>query len=519
MLDLTGASLISYLRRVIEDIVNRNPRFRSSLGDVTYQFNNFIAWRDVQVVIRDVSTSGNRLSPDYFMCTQHGRALAAKIEGKDGSFIEWIKETDATRQTPPAGIYFLNVNSVDDETNEVKLTLQTHRWLEGKVANAEGSVLKLASNVDGNAVSVTDLDTSHTLHSGSDYTPFKDFLILLKPCGRLQLSNNGVTLQPITDYWYERKQDVALKSTAGGNELFNIEVPFIKVRFSDENGYELRPGLDYNQVNNTWFQLGEWTPAEAQLTAHLVVKVDPTTVSGTNSENVINLGSEAKSPQVFVHTSNGYYPSLTPDDAGRIVLPALLQPGQWATWEARVEAGMSELTAKKFDLNGDCIPGLYLAIGDSVVKGDQIAIIVTDDIQETYEVFGSKENLDFTLEVRSNDLQTSSDISEALKQQLLVMGRENMEADGITIFEARRSYQGQARDISGTTPTYSYNVSVSAAADWKVFMPLVTRMARFEVIDTPYISDYKGRLQVDVDGKLTPRIQALGRFGFLNSYS
>jgi hypothetical protein len=134
---------------------------------------------------------------------------------------------------------------------------------------------------------------------------------------------------------------------------------------------------------------------------------------------------------------------------------------------------------RKMEMNKDLVPGLWLAIGDLVTKDDQVAIIVSPTWTETYEVFGSKENLSFTLEVKSNDLTTSSEISELIKHRLLVQARTNMEADGITIFEVGRDQQGEQRDLSGTAPSYSYMLNVSAAADWKTFIPLRDQTNQF----------------------------------------
>ena len=87
MVDLTGGNLVSYLLRQTKDIVSRNPRFRNTLGDVTFQNNQMVQWGNVQVVIKNVSAQGTRLSPDYFMFTQHGRVTVAKLGDKEGMFV------------------------------------------------------------------------------------------------------------------------------------------------------------------------------------------------------------------------------------------------------------------------------------------------------------------------------------------------------------------------------------------------------------------------------------------------
>jgi len=166
-------------------------------------------------------------------------------------------------------------------------------------------------------------------------------------------------------------------------------------------------------------------------------------------------------------------------------------------------------TALKMEMNKNIIPGLWLAFGDLAVKEDQVAIIVSPTFTETYEVYGSKENLDFTLEVKSNDLTSASEISEMIKHWLLVQGRTNMEADGITIFKVSRTQRGAQRDPSGLSPTYSYELGVTAAADWKEFIPMVTRLVSFELESTPTVVGFPGKLDY------APRMKALGTFQFI----
>src|ERR1035437_9904558 len=121
------------------DVVERNPRFKQTLGEVTFPANAIMRWKDVWVSVTSVTTSGTRLSPDYFMCTQIGRAILAKVGDKDGQFIEWTRETDKTRQTPTAGVYYLNVDFFDDQTRDLGLTVHKFRWVEGKLKEAEGT--------------------------------------------------------------------------------------------------------------------------------------------------------------------------------------------------------------------------------------------------------------------------------------------------------------------------------------------------------------------------------------------
>lgn len=619
MIDLTGANLVAYILRVVQDAVIRNPRFRNTLGVVTFASNNQINYGDTQILVKSVTTSGTRLSPDYFMCTQHGRAILCKVGDKDGSFVEWVTENDKTRLTPKAGVYYFNVDAVDEQTRNVNLTVQQFRWEQGSFKNAEGTIIGLAPGIDGNALSAFDSANSNSI---VNFVVSGQQLRLLTPTKRLVLkvtafshlwqashtfaigdiindaqggtphlqqvvsigasphqtgaslpvfdqaasttTDGNITWQdigivpqsvlvPNTDYWILRKQDtVVLQSAVGGQEIISVPTNVTAVTFIDQDGYELRKDNDYAFQGPGFILLSAFTPKGATISARGTFKLDPSTNDATNPENVISLNIGANeslaSGQVTISATSGDYNSAAPDPlTGNITLPVLLLPGEYFRFEVRILTGNYTIVGKKYELNGfkktrfdatagapdantpgpgayvldldanglpvDPIPGMVLAIGDSVVKGDQCAVIVNPELTETYEVFGSKENLTFQLECKSNDYQTSSDISELLKRELLIMRRENMEADGITIFEATRENLGEQRDPSGTAPRHIFTVSVTASADWKVFVPCVTRMVSFEINENIYLDDFPGKLLA------VPRMQAFGAFTFIPAYA
>jgi hypothetical protein len=629
MIDLTGANLINYLMRVIRDIVDRNPRWKNTLGKVTFPANTIMRWGDVWVSITSVTTSGNRLSPAYFMCTQIGRAILAKVGDKDGQFIEWTREVDPTNQNPPAGVYYLNVDFFDDKTRDLGLTVHKYRWVEDKLAQASGTVVNFRPGIDLNTVSFSDSATSTPVVAKTFNQTSGGFAYLVTPTQQLACTYNsglnspawnatltyapgtavtylgaaylaaaqstgvtpstnpaawspysaavplaGQSLTPLTDFWYQRTESaVIVQKTVSGSQLANIPSPYISVALTDQDGYDLRPGIDYVFQGPQWVNLSQYTPAGSTITANMVVKVNPVNAVGIMPENYlqVNLGpNETLAPgQVFINTPAGSFTNPIPQANGSLLIPQLLQPGDFLRWEVRIDSGEVKASAKKWEINNlsqvdpntityarvdeqgnvlaqpisasfvqnadpseltnvvqtsagqpllingqqqPILPGLRLAIGDNVVVGDQCAIIVSPGLCETYEVFGSKENLSFTLEVKANDLQTSSDLAEMIKRELLIMRRIDTEADGLTIFETNRSFTGQARDTSATAPTYVNTVTVSAAADWKVYIPLVTRLTHFEIAETLVETDFLGKLQ------MAPRMKAFGSEIFIPSY-
>ena len=623
MIDLTGANLINYLLRMIRDIVERNPRWKHSLGEVTFPANTIIKWGDVWISITSVTTSGNRLSPAYFMCTQIGRAILAKVGDKDGQFIEWTREVDPTNQNPTSGVYYMNVDFFDDRTRDLGLTVHKYRWQEGNLKEAVGTIVNFRPGIDLNTVNFSDGATSTPVQATVFNQSTGGFAYLITPTQQLKAQYNdglsapawdatqtysagtvvtyasaayvaqatsvgvvptnpaywspyaalvplaGTSLTPLTDFWYQRPQSaVIVQKTRGGTELANIPSPFISVSLTDQDGYVLRQGIDYTFQGPQWIVLSQFTPPGSTITANMVVKLNPANEIGIMPENYLQVNlapGETLAPnQVFINTPAGSFTNPVPQPDGSLLIPQLLQPGDYLRWEVRIDAGQVRAKAKKWEItnlpqvdpntikygrydtdgqltqtltaaqvaagdpsslqgviqisagdpllvNGQqvpILPGLRLAIGDSVVVGDQAAILVSPNLTETYEVFGSKENLSFTLEIKANDLQTSSDLAEMIKRELLIMRRINTEADGLTIFEANRSFVGEARDTSATAPRYVNNVTVSAAADWKVYVPLVTRVTNFEIVETLGQTDFLGKLQ------MAPRMTALGTSRF-----
>lgn len=592
MIDLTGANLVAYLMRIIRPIVEKNPRFRNSLGNVTFPASSnpttALRWKDLQVIVKSVTTSGTRLSPDYFMATQRGRAILCKVADKDGLFVEWTKEVDPTQKTPDSGVYYMNIDYVSEETRDVGLTVQKYKWVEGKgdAGGAVGSVVTFRPNiidpstdslVDLNTLIATDPTVGTPVAFNAMNSSFGGTMSLVTPCTKLWLTfSNGTALIPNTDYWYERAvSTVICQSTLGGSEVLGIPDAYLSVTFTDQNGYQLRPEIDYRFYGSPQFiQLSIQSPPGSTITANMLARLNPYTTSPTNPENIINIGmlsSESLAPnQVFIHTTSGNYTDPTVNSDGTITLPVLLQPGEWYRYDIRINAGQFKAIAKKWEINSLVIvdpltiewakpdpnqqdkwvpvsaawvassdstqlagvvqtsagkpllnaagqrsyvfPGLWLAFGDISVVGDQAAIIVSPSLTETYQVYGSKENLTFTLEIKSNDLQTSSDLAEMIKQHLLITSRKNVESDGLTIFEATRDFVGESRDLSGTASNYIYNVTVSASADWKLYKPLVTRLVSFEITNKPVTGNFAGNLQA------TPRVAAFGATMFIPSY-
>ena len=501
--------------RVIRDVVTRNPRFRAALGDVSLTSNNMVSFGDVQCIVKDITAQGVRLSPDNFMTSQMGRSIVAKIEDKEGAFIEWADDIDPTLQTPVAGIYMFNVNAVDEKTRNVLFTIQTYRWYEGMVKNATGLRIEFASGID--ALTVQPYDTTN--NDVPEFQAGASFIYLLSAVTALGVKDaNGNPLTPLTDFWINSVQsEVLIQSTVFGTQTATVPSNYNAVSLVDQDDFTLRPGIDYIFTSATNVQLSAWTPAGSTITVKGTVPVNPSVPGNcVNPENVLSFtlapGETLVEDQVWVETNAAANVPVTVSASGTVTLQTPLTPGGWCRYDVRTLIGQSETTAKKNSSNTNLIPGMRIAIGDRVVVGDQVALLVSPQVCETYHVYGSKDNVSFTVEVKANDPATASEILELLKEELLVMRRARIEADGLTILEGSRSSLVNPRDRSATAPSWVASFQISALADWRVYKPLVTRITNINIETIAYTQAYPGKLRVG------PRMFAVGAVGFLPDY-
>jgi hypothetical protein len=523
MLDLTGSHLAAYILRVCRNVVSSNPRFRQTLGDVSVFTNNRISFGDAQIIVKNVTAQGTRLSPDYFMFTQRGRGLVAKVRDYAGTFVEWMIPFSESLIDP--GVYYLAVNpptvvdgvvtvpNPNEQNATVSLNVKKFKWREGNLSNAEGSWVYFASGIDTSTVYIENADTPL---SPVTFAAVPGRVLLQSIVNNINCSIGlgGLVLVPYRDFWYQRTSTVDIGTSLGGIQTFLIPGDWISIQITDNNGYILRQGIDYVFVSPTLIRVAAWNTPGTQLYVVGIQKINPTTASALNPENILNVtldpGETLAAGQVFVNTSTRSNLILIANSDGTVNLPYPLNPGEWMRFEIRIDTGAeTTVIAKKRGININLIPGYRVAIGDSVTAGDQVAIIIAPQMCETYDVYGSKDTVSFTLDCKANDYSTASEIAETIKKALLITQRTPMERDGITIFEAARDIQGEARDESGTAARYISTLNVSAMCDWKVYLPLVTRVVAIDLQETPYYAGYSSQLYIG------PRYTELGMTQFV----
>lgn len=340
-INFTGSGLTSYIIAVARDVVSRDPRFRSALGEVAFSSNNAINFNDLQVIVRDVSSAGIRLSPNYFICTQFGRTLLAKLQGHEGAFLTWAQDQGASGPLPTPGVYYLTVNAFDESKQTVSLAVHAYNWLSGSVDAAAGTVLYFNDIVDTSVLTLTDPTQVGTT---IQFQAYNGFIWLLTPVNELQIKNGDVTLVAGSDYWLQQQQTQTLvSSTIGGTQ--RVEIPsnqYLSWQLQDQNGYVLRQGIDYVMNGPSEAILSAAAPSGFAVTIAGVAKLTPASGNIVNSENIISApllsGQSIATGQVLVRTPAGNFTSAVSLQQG-LCVPTLLTPGQWMTWDARVDVG------------------------------------------------------------------------------------------------------------------------------------------------------------------------------------
>ena len=495
MIEICGGFLATFILGELRPVISRHPRFRSNDGSTLTAFSNLVMYKDVSLTVGNLRANGDQQSPDNYMATLLGRAVACKVNGSLGAFMEWVQETDRTRRTPAAGIYYLNIDAVNEETREVRAILEVNRWLSGFVQHGQGSRVYIDPRIG--ALNVKPQDPAISYRVGTDYLVILDYtpsLVLID-------INTGQPLTPGLDWWVQVQQAVPLGVTTGGAQG-GIAIPpgYEYVSIVDQDGYVLREDRDWSWTNTTTISLATWTPPGMTLSAVGSWRADPTTTSYIHPENTLTFN---KAPDEVVVTGQGPLYTLmrgvfTDADViwnsdGTATLKHLMDAGDTLRWEVRLRQPQVYIDFQKMARNSGMIPGLDIAVGDRVEVGDRAAVIVFPDFCETYEVYGAKDSVSFDITIKSNDLLTSTELGNLVKSYLLVEGRTRLESSGLTIQRCGTSYTGEARDQSGTAASHSVVINVTASADWEYHRPLVNRVTYIDLTNVQPVDAPPGK--------------------------
>jgi hypothetical protein len=501
-LDLTGGLLVSFLLDELRPVFARHPRYRDNAGETFQTYANLIQFRDVSVTVGNLRGDGARMSPDYYMATQWARALYVQVNGKPGTFIEWMQEIDPTLQTPVAGMYLLAVDQIDPKSRAVRFITTSVRTLTGSVKNADGCVIAVDPAIPLALVQPT--DPSVQLERAGTKMWLTQYVAALT----LIRTDTGATLAPGVDWWLERTVTLPLGTTVGGAEYFALPAELVNLRLLNGS----------TPLVSSWVITGDGrillataTAPGLVLSATGLMRVDPRTSPLIHPENLLpvtlNPNETLTASSIAYWTPGGGYTTAdTVTVDGAIYIKDLLTPGDDLYWEACTGNPQVYVTANKMELTTALIPGLRIAIGDMVDVGDQACVLVSPSATEVYKIYGGKDTISFDLTIKTNDLATSSELATLARSFLVAKGRNRMESAGVTIHTVSYAYQGGERDASGTAVSHAVTLSVTAQADWEFLEPIVSSI---------------GAIGLDLEivpGQVAAVASSAGRSQFVTSY-
>ena len=119
------------------------------------------------------------------------------------------------------------------------------------------------------------------------------------------------------------------------------------------------------------------------------------------------------------------------------------------------------------------LPGVIMAFGKRAKTGDKVAIVVYEDRVEAARAFGGKFEVNFDLDVITQDPSQMEEIADLVVMYLWAERRDALATEGIEIVDI--SIGGEAEETYDETgDTYYYNASISLQlrADWEMHVPM-----------------------------------------------
>lgn len=505
-LDLTGGLLISFVLDEIRPVLARHPRYKDNDGEAFQTFANMVMFRDVSVTLGGLRGDATRYSPDNYLGTSTGRAMVARLDGKPGTFIEWAREVDPSGLSPAPGMCLLHVDSINEQTREVRFITQALRTIQGSVTEADGTVIVVDPRIPIWLVQPS--DPAVEVEKAGTVLWVLDFVETLD----LIRSDTGELLTPGVDWKIRRTLTYPLGVTTGAAQAFEAPEHLENLTVLSSSGRALRQGVDWGFDNSGRIEAPRWTPSGETWSVRGIGTLDPRSTPLVHPENRLNIvvgaGETLQDGSIHGSTPEGDFQAdgLVQAQGGGLYLRRLLAPGDRMEWTAQASTPQTFVTARKMEMTTELVPGMNVAIGDAVTPEDQCCIVVTEEPAPVYRIFGGKDGIGFDLTVKSNDLSTTTELASMLRRHLMIEGRDRMEAAGVNIQTVSYSYQGEQRDPSGTAMSHSGVLNVTLSADWELHLPIVDRVKAIGL-------DF-----VVTEGFVKPTAAVAGRTQFITSY-
>ena len=119
------------------------------------------------------------------------------------------------------------------------------------------------------------------------------------------------------------------------------------------------------------------------------------------------------------------------------------------------------------------LPGVVLAFGKRACPGDKVAVVVTQDREDTAQAYGGKFEMSFDLDVIATDPLQMEEIADFAVMSLWSEKKPKLELEGIEIIDISLGGESEETyDENADIYYYMSSISLQMRADWEVHVPL-----------------------------------------------
>lgn len=118
------------------------------------------------------------------------------------------------------------------------------------------------------------------------------------------------------------------------------------------------------------------------------------------------------------------------------------------------------------------IPGVVIAFGGKIPIGDKFVVVVTEDAQESYDIYGGQWELTIDIDIVATDVNDQEEIADRTSVFLLGILRTQLSDEGVDL--SRVSLGGESeeiRDETGDDYFYNSSMSLSITTNWELHVP------------------------------------------------
>ena len=398
------------------------------------------------VVVKNSSGESLPLAADNFMAIVESHCFMAKLKGKKGKFLEWVKEDeqditnrvteDLSSQVAPGNATF-TISAIPCEGKGNVNPTRTPRHVEVSVNGERRAKVILVNG--------TQIILEEAPPSGAEVfiTYWKRVLI-----------QAGV--------YYVELSEVDLY---GGGQvmvdpLYDVKMTILQNAVGNETSFQL---TQFPVFQGT-FELVEIIPNPP--VHHPEYPKEPHPCPPRPQEVVLTQG---------VHYNLDYMTGLI------TFLPSPENPAQTLRYGAtyrvyyRVQgATMGPFPVHRLESRNHILPGVVLAFGQWFEQGDKLVVIVTDERHPVSREYGGDFDMNITMDIYSRDPIQRELLADLVAMHFWAVLKPRYDAIGLLLKSV--SLNGESEDMydeNTDTVYYMAGIDLSITADWRLYIPIV----------------------------------------------